>query len=236
MNGDGHLDLASANARSGDVSVLFGNGDGTFQNAVHCLVGVGISFQRSGGPESVQAADMDGDGGLDLFAVSAAQSAVLVNRGDGTFDAPRNFATGEGPLAATAADFDSDGALDLAVANEDSEDVWVFLNAGDGSLRLAETVSLPENPSSLTTADLDADGTIDLAVSTDAGFFSVLFGDGDGTFADPVHVSSGDLDSLSAADLDGDGRIGLAAANRRRDRVEVFLNDGNGGFAEPANS
>jgi len=79
LNGDGKLDLITANHSSGDVSVLLGNGDGTFQPAVSYAAGVG--------PTKVVVADLNNDGKPDL-AVSNFYSqdiTILLGHGDGTF-------------------------------------------------------------------------------------------------------------------------------------------------------
>src|SRR5207302_39262 len=86
FNGDGRLDLATANFDSNDVSVLLGNGDGTFQAA--------LTFAAGSGPSSVAAGDFNGDGKLDLAVASRGSSlvSVLLGNGDGTFQAALTFA------------------------------------------------------------------------------------------------------------------------------------------------
>src|SRR3989440_597917 len=86
FNGDGKLDLAVANRGSNDVSVLVGNGDGTFQAA--------LTFAAGSGPSSVAAGDFNGDGKLDLAVASRGSSlvSVLLGNGDGTFQAALTFA------------------------------------------------------------------------------------------------------------------------------------------------
>ncbi|MCH8046527.1 MAG: VCBS repeat-containing protein, partial [Planctomycetes bacterium] len=127
LDGDGALDLVTANAVGDDVSVLLGLGDGTFAAPVR--------FAAGDRPGSVAVADLDGDGALDLVTANRYSDdvSVLLGRGDGTFAAPVNFAAGDGPQSVAVADLDGDGALDLVTANRYSDDVSVLVGRGDGT-------------------------------------------------------------------------------------------------------
>jgi hypothetical protein len=98
--------------------VLLGNGDGTFQNAIH--------FQAGGYYSHVAVADFNGDGKLDLAQAIGANGdspsgtiAVLLGNGDGTFQTAVNYALGTNanPLGVAVGDFNGDGKADLAVAD-----------------------------------------------------------------------------------------------------------------------
>jgi hypothetical protein len=124
LDGDGTPDLAVANFFSNSVSVLLGNGDGTFQPRQNFATGVG--------PESVAIGDLDGDGTPDLATAnsnfSASSVSVLLGNGDGTFQTRQDFATGLRPASVAIGDLDGDGTPDLAVANSNSNSVSVLLN------------------------------------------------------------------------------------------------------------
>src|SRR5437773_1113750 len=111
FDGDGHLDLAVANAYDGTVSVSLGQGDGTFLVAQNYDVG---SFPF---PTSVAVGDFNGDGKLDLVVASgpydSGMVSVLLGRGDGTFQAAQSYAVGNGPRSVAVGDFDGDGFPDL---------------------------------------------------------------------------------------------------------------------------
>ena len=108
------------------MSVLLGNGDGTFQAAV--------SFATGSVPTSVALGDVNGDGRPDLAVANALNDtvSVLLGNGDGTFRAAVSFATGSSPQSVALGDVNRDGRPDLAVANGGGGDVSVLLNRGDG--------------------------------------------------------------------------------------------------------
>src|SRR2546428_219321 len=127
FNGDGKLDLAVANFDSSDVSVLLGNGDGSFKAA--------LTFGAGRGPSFVAVGDFNGDG-TEISAVAILDSravSVLLGTGAGTFMAALAFAAGRAPASVAVGDFNGDGKLDLVVANlvaGDSASVSVLLGNG----------------------------------------------------------------------------------------------------------
>jgi hypothetical protein len=168
FNGDGNLDLATANAGSfhdgAGVSVLLGNGDGTFQSAVIYDAGVSCLWVAVG--------DFNGDGKPDL-AVLGENEEVLLGNGDGTFQTAIQFdAAGVTPNLVVVGDFNGDGKLDLAVANAANGDspsgtIAVLLGNGDGTLQTAVTYALGTNadPECVAVGDFNGDGKPDLAVA-----------------------------------------------------------------------
>src|SRR5260370_2965783 len=110
VNGDGVQDLVIANFGSNNVSVLLGNGDGTFQGA--------RNFAAGASPNSVAVGDFNGDGVQDLAVANltaANNVSVLLGNGDGSFQAPQAFPTGGlGPRSVAVGDFNGDGVPDLA--------------------------------------------------------------------------------------------------------------------------
>ena len=164
FNGDGKLDLAVADIFGNDVTVLLGNGDGTFTEAPGSPVTV------PGGNETlgVVAADFNGDGKLDLAVTSAVSGTVTIflGAGDGTFTLAPNSPIDADPGAFYPAigDFNGDGKLDLAVSNPYSG-VTILVGNGDGAFTFSNTYFAAGNtPQSLAAGDFNGDGRLDLAI------------------------------------------------------------------------
>jgi VCBS repeat protein/List-Bact-rpt repeat protein len=242
FNGDGVPDLAVANYGANTVSVLLGNSDGTFQAA--------LTFATEGfNPEFVAVGDVNRDGRLDLAVAHSGSTlgtvAVLLGNGDGTFQAPRNFSTGQGSLSVAVGDVNGDGQPDLAVANYYSNDVSVLLGNGDGSFQATQSFATAgPNPVTVAMSDVNGDGRPDLAVTNSAnttsgampGNISVLLGNGNGTFQPARTIDVGITPAFVAVrDVNGDGRPDLAVANFRSNTVSVLLGNGDGIFQAPRN-
>ena len=246
FNGDGKLDLAVVNNNDpGIVSILLGNGDGTFQT--HVDYGVGS------GPSSVMVADFNGDSKLDLAITNQGSNSVsvLFGNGDGTFQARADYGTGSSPVAVAVGDFDGNGKPDMAVVNAYGSSVSIFLNSGSGTFPSRQDFATGFLPYSVAVGDFNKDGHLDLATvecgkssncapDTGVGSVSILLGNGDGTFQ--AHVDS-DVGvqpvSVTAADLDGDGFVDLIVANHGGSpgdlpaggNVTVLWGNGTGTFA-----
>lgn len=239
FNGDGKLDLATANLWDGtdpinEVSVLLGKGDGTFQ-----------APQGYGGAEfsdSIAVGDFNGDGKLDLVTGAGGEYDggidVLLGNGDGNFQPFNTFYTRDETTQGVAvADFNGDGKLDVAVTGNsgfaNGGDVMVMLGRGDGTFAprsYHDGHGLP-GASSVATGDFNRDGKMDLAWAT-TGAVGVLWGNGDGTFAAAAQYFATDADSLSVnvADLNGDGKPDLVTENNYSDSASVLLGNGDGTF------
>jgi len=191
-------------------------------------------YAVGGEPYSVVAADLDGDGYIDLATVEEATESVsvLLNNGDGSFLLDQSYPAGASPRSVFAGDLDRDGNLDLVTANDGSSDVSVLLNNGDGTFTPDSVYSVGPEPQSVCAADLNGDGHLDLATADYAADqVSILLNIGDGTFAsDSVYSVGGGPVSVCAADLDGDGDLDLAAADFDSNRVSVLLNNRDGTF------
>ena len=248
VNGDGKPDLvvvnwcADNNCTNGTVSVLLGNGDGTFQAAVS---------YGSGGLDaySVAVGDVNKDGKLDLVlaneCVSSSNCAnglvsVLVGNGDGTFQAAVSYGSG-GSLALSVAvgDVNGDGKPDLVVTNFGSYTVSVLLGNGDGTFQTAVSYgSGGVNAWSVAVGDVNGDAKPDLVVTNLTGGVGVLLGNGDGTFQAAVSYGSGGVnaESVAVADVNGDGKPDLVVANACANSncaagaVSVLLGNGDGTF------
>ncbi len=223
FNGDGKLDLAVANAQSHQVSVLLGNGDGTFADPISSPAGEWFA-------SSVTAADFDGDGKLDLVVANAGSHmiSVLRGKGDGSFHALVQYPVAPGPHSVVVGDFNGDGALDLAVATT-SGAVSVLAGKGDGTFHAAVPFATGKDCRGIAMGDFDGDGKLDLAVTSHHGTVSVLLGKGDGTFRDAVaYRLSAAAAGVVVGDFNGDGKPDLAVA--AVEGVQVMLGNGDGTF------
>jgi hypothetical protein len=214
VNGDGKLDLIVTsfnfvNPNGGTISVLMGNGDGTFQSEVDYAAGVH--------PTTVVVKDFSGDGKPDLAVTDNASATILVfiNNGDGTFQPAQAYAVGTGPYSVATGDFNGDGKADLAVTNycnvaiafsgenpsafactagPGGNTLSVLLGNGDGTFQPQSIVTVGTAPYQIVAADLNLDGKADL-ILTDGSVLTgpntdntmiVLLSNGDGTFQPPA--------------------------------------------------
>jgi len=244
FNGDGHADVAVSNTGSLYISVLLGNGDGTLQPArSYSLSGPNAGLLGlSVGSFSLEPADVDGDGLLDIVAGNMVTNdvAVLVGRGDGTFAPARTYAIGGpssiGLLSFTVAvgDFDADGDPDVVTGGALS--LTVMRNDGNGQLTATSS-----NPTGVATVcakvgDVNADGILDAVATSWGSQYQVLLGNGDATFRNGERRASGGLvgQCFSLGDLDGDHDLDLAIANSTSTAgvgaVAVLMGDGQGHF------
>jgi serine/threonine protein kinase len=229
VDGDGDLDVLLGNGDEESASrVLLNAGDGTFPT----------SFELPGGSaktNSIAAADVDGDGDLDVLLGNGdyeIPSRVLLNAGDGTFPTSIEL-PGDSAFTRSiaAADMDGDGDLDVLLGNLGRASL-VLLNAGDGTF--PTSIELPggnENTWSIAAADVDGDGDLDVLLGNYGIPSRVLLNAGDGTFPTSIELPGGSAytRSIAAADVDGDGDLDVLLGNFGS-TSRVLLNAGDGTF------
>jgi hypothetical protein len=224
------LDLATADLDSNDVTILTGNGNGTFHVGDYVAVGTN--------PVTLAAGDLSGDGKTDLVVANRDDSdiTVLTGKGDGTFAELLTTATSRRPVDLAIGDFNQDGLPDVAAAGKTNSNVAILLNQGAGLLpNLAHIPTVADSQAFVTvTADFNRDGIPDFAVANiELGTVSVFLGNGDGTFRstgqfvagdDPLAIAVGDFNGDNIPDLITDG--GSYS-------VDVLLGRGDGTFGPP---
>jgi hypothetical protein len=163
FNSDGNLDLAIVNQTTSDVSILLGNGDGTFTQATGSPVAVGRL------PVAIATGDLNNDSHPDLAVVNQTDNSVsvLLGNGDGTFTPAINspLATGQTPSAVAIADFNADGNLDIAVTDPLTDSVSVFLGLSQGLFAPAFELPVGSNPTAILAASLSGTLLPDVAIT-----------------------------------------------------------------------
>jgi hypothetical protein len=251
FNNDGQPDLAVVNqgpfsTGQGSLSVLLGNGDGSFQPAV--TTDVLNSGPGTGVAASVAVGDFNGDGLADVALNTAGPAGpaveVLLGNGDGSFQ-PNHLilSVGPTPLSVAVGDFDGNGALDVVAANSSSGTLSLLLGNGDGTFRPRIDLAVGGAPRAVAVGDFNGDGLPDVVAAQQlSDTVSVLLGNGDGTFAPPlVFAASGEdftPDSMAVGDVNGDGRPdlvikSLSFLDSDAFEVGVLLGNGDGTFQGP---
>src|SRR6266700_3894325 len=237
FNGDGKLDLAVSNYGDNSLSVLLGNGDGTFQAPRTFAVGTN--------PAQVAIGDFNGDGKLDVAVSSVGSNtvSVLLGNGDGTFLPPLITPVGANPWYFAVGDFNGDGKLDLAVADygcpldcnsSPSNTVTVLLGLGNGTFQPAPSLTVGNGPAGVAVGDFNGDGRQDLAVANvNDNTLSVLLGNGDGTFQAPHTFADPGMTHpyfVAVSDFNRDGKQDLVVTNHLFATISVLLGNGDGTF------
>jgi uncharacterized repeat protein (TIGR01451 family) len=217
FNGDGKPDIITATNLG--VSVLLGNGDGTFQAAVNSTI--------TGGLEDMNGAiigDFNGDGRQDVVVATGYGLYFLPGNGDGTFQASVQLSPNYCG-SVVAADFNSDGKLDLVV--NQNGNILLLLGNGDGTFQPPAAITNLSGYSGIVlVADVNGDGKPDL-VSPGP---TILLGNGDGTFQAPLYGLFGG-NAYAVGDFNGDGKVDFAWTGVNQ--VGVLLGFGDGTFQTP---
>ncbi len=188
VNGDGKLDLVTANYFAATASVLLGDGDGSF--------GSKTDFATGAAPRSVTLGDVNGDGKLDLVTANlfADTASVLLGNGAGSFGSKTDFATGGATFSVTLGDVNGDGKLDLVTANLNANTASVLLNS---IAFIGQTYNISQNSaptdislSNSTVAENQASGTA-------VGDFSTTDVDAGNTFTYTLVSGTGDTGNAS---------------------------------------
>lgn len=224
LNGDGFVDVVTANNVNGTISILLGRGDGTFQLATNI---------KSGGvqPIEIQLADLDGDLDLDIITSNRASSKVAVMKNDGlaNFAPATTFLAGVRPTEFALGDLDGDNDLDLVVVNQTISRLAILLNDGSGSYGTATRIKTGGvGPSDVVVADFNADGRQDIAVVNTSGRMGFFAGNGTGSFtAPPTTFDVGrNPTAIAVADFNNDGNLDVVVNHVVLRFVSVVLGNG----------
>jgi hypothetical protein len=242
LNRDGKPDLAIADASDlsfGEVTILRGNGDGTFDLIDHHVTGFGT--------DGVVIADFDRDGKLDVAATTGSATAFQDNlaflrgNGDGTVTEPTYTDVRAFPSSLAAGDLNRDGIQDLVLEAEsvtiDNGGIYVLRGRGDGTFATPVEYLGAAKPASVRLADVDRDSRLDIVATALIGGsrrLVVLPGTGTGAFGAPVTSNSAtDLRALSIADVNRDGLPDVVGTRSGSADVQVAVGIGSRRFAAP---
>src|SRR5215210_7456834 len=250
FNGDGRLDLVlTINDPQIGLSLLTGNGDGTFRAPV--------TFPNTSGSGSpaVAAVDLNNDAKLDVVVahdiacftapcVNTDLMSVLIGNGDGTFQPSREIPVGRGMSEIAIGDYNRDGFKDLAIGGTQGQ-VYRLDGVGDGTFVQQPTLIAVVDPSFIPVTDIDVgdfngDSIQDLvaAVPHNGSRTAILIGNGDGTFRAPLVLTDPDLripQQQAVADYNGDGfqDLALSLGDGSQGLMQIRNGNGDGTFQAP---
>jgi hypothetical protein len=196
-----------------------------------------VSYSKAS-PMGINAADLNGDGKLDLICAAAGGLSVMMGRGDGTFLPMNDYKMPGLDDLIVVGDFNRDGKIDVAGASMQGGGITVALGNGDGTFRAPLTLTSAGRSKGVIAGDFDGDGFLDLAAPIyDKNVVSVFLGRGDGSFSARKDSETGVGPSVpAAADLDGDGKLDLAVPNyasATASTAAILLGNGDGTFRQP---
>ena len=227
FDNDGYMDMATSNTSSNTVSVVLGNGDGTFDPQQSIAVGTT--------PHGIAALDVDGDGDLDL--VNANQSSnnltLMRNNGAGVFGAATTFESGgNAEYALAAGDMDNDGILDLVAGTRNDMQVHVLHGNGDGTFTNVSSRGGLGYAWMIQLGDLNNDGRLDVSMANgQQNNGVVMLGNGNGTLqAATSYPFGGSMVGTDLGDMDGDGDLDWVVSSFGASRWYVLRNNGAGSF------
>ena len=241
INGDGKLDMVSANYNDNAISVFLNTSSavGTISFATR------VSFPIGGsGAFSMVTADLDADGRPDIAVANEAghTMAVLLNTTSGVtvgFTSPFSFATGTNPHSIVAADFNGDGKLDLAVPNYSSSNVTVYQNTTSAVGTVSFTTStytIGSQAQVSAVGDMDGDGKPDIVIACNAvSQVSILHNSSTGTInfdAFSQFPTGSAANGVSIGDMDGDGKPDIATSNFFGNTVSILHSKSSSGLLQ----
>jgi Ca2+-binding RTX toxin-like protein len=231
FNGDGKADIAGMDINSNNISIFFGNGNGTFNFGPKTNLGVK--------PYDFFPGDFNGDKKLDLGItnLSTKNFSILLGDDKGSFSPPTNLDLGTAFNFVFWGDFKSDGNLDLVSVDSELNKISILLADGKGGYSKPTDFSVGRFPNDIIVADFNGDRKVDLATSNkNSNNVSVLLGDGKGSFTQATNFNVGTAPtSIAVGDVNNDGKLDLVTANSGSNSISILFGDGKGSFGSTTN-
>ncbi|HEY3992967.1 MAG TPA: VCBS repeat-containing protein [Ktedonobacteraceae bacterium] len=174
FNGDGKTDIVTTNSTDSSISILMGNGDGTFRSSQ--------AFPIGAAPTGVAVGDFKKDGKLDIVTTNSSDNSisVLMGNGDGTFQSPQTLLVGADPIGVAVGDFKRDGKLDIVTTNSSDNSVSLLMGNGNGTFQLPQTLHVGANPTRIVVGNVNGNGNLAIAtINSNDNSISVLVGKSD---------------------------------------------------------
>jgi hypothetical protein len=223
---NGITDIVTADYSGGTVSVLMGNGNGTFRAPVEYTVGTN--------PQSIAVADFNNDGYPDIVTADTGSNtiSVLINNGNGTFAPAVQYAVGVRPESVAVGDFNGDGFPDIVTADQGESAISILTNDGNGTFAAAVKYNTAIGPDGVAVGDLNGDQHPDIVVAIPTlDEVQVLLNNGVGVFPTATDYSTGYAPrSVLIADLNSDGRPDIVTADLHAEGISLLLGYGDGVF------
>ena len=186
------------------------------------------------GAFSVTAADIDGDGDMDVLSASITDDTIAwyKNDGSGTFTEQTISTTADKAYSVSAADVDGDGDMDVLSASHNDNKIAWYKNDGSGTFTEYTISTSADGPRSVTAADVDGDGDMDvLSASVDDDKIAWYENNGSETFtAHTISTTAAGAISVTATDVDGDGDMDVLSASATDNTIAWYENDGSESF------
>ncbi|MEY4526626.1 MAG: hypothetical protein RL768_345 [Nitrospirota bacterium] len=227
FNHDTFTDLVTTNISSNTLSILLGNGDGSF----HEQTQIKVCLE----PRTLAMADFNHDTHADIVLACSGgdEIAFLMGRGNGKFEEGPHYPVHRTPVALATGDINGDGHADVVVALRNDK-IKVFLGTGTSEFLHGAQYQYGDTPTSVALTDLNGDGKTDMVVTNGgpmSNAVSIWLGNGDGTFHDPKDYRTGKRPlSVTFADFNNDRNSDLLVINGERDCFTTFLGNGDATF------
>jgi hypothetical protein len=231
LDGDGDLDVLSASYPDGDIFWWENDGSQTFDENSDSEIGSGFA-----GVQSIMAADIDGDGDLDVLGAATTADDIFWWENDGAENFSHHTIDGsfDGARAVTAADMDGDGDLDVLAAAGTADDIAWWQNDGEENFTKQTIAAEFDGAREVVAADLDGDGDLDvLGAAQSADQITWWENDGAQSFSEHTITSGFDeVRAVAAGDVDGDGDLDVLGAAFLGSYVSWWENDGDQSFSQ----